>query len=166
MATGEKDKKKFKETKVGKFINDKAPKILDAVGDVLPDKGVLGVVKNLISKDETLTEQDKAEMMRLLELDMQDLADARKRESDIATSEAAPLLNKIVSPVLALVIVGLTFALFYLIMFKGITTVEKDILIYVLGALTSYVGMVLSYYFGSSNSSKHKDEAIKELMKR
>jgi hypothetical protein len=124
------------------------------------------VVKNLISKDETLTEQDKAEMMRLLELDMQDLADARKRESDIATSEAAPLLNKIVSPVLALVIVGLTFALFYLIMFKGITTVEKDILIYVLGALTSYVGMVLSYYFGSSNSSKHKDEAIKELMKR
>jgi len=50
MATGEKDKKKFKETKVGKFINDKAPKILDAVGDVLPDKGVLGVVKNLISK--------------------------------------------------------------------------------------------------------------------
>jgi hypothetical protein len=139
---------------------------LDAVGDVLPDKGVLGVVKNLISKDETLTEQDKAEMLRLLELDMQDLADARKRESDIATSEAAPLLNKIVSPILALVIVGLTFALFYMIMFKGITTVEKDILIYVLGALTSYVGMVLSYYFGSSNSSKHKDEAIKELMKR
>jgi ABC-type siderophore export system fused ATPase/permease subunit len=105
-------------------------------------------------------------MLRLLELDMQDLADARKRESDIATSEAAPLLNKIVSPILALVIVGLTFALFYMIMFKGITTVEKDILIYVLGALTSYVGMVLSYYFGSSNSSKHKDEAIKELMKR
>jgi ABC-type siderophore export system fused ATPase/permease subunit len=105
-------------------------------------------------------------MMRLLELDMQDLADARKRESDIATSESAPLLNKIVSPILALVIVGLTFALFYMIMFKGITTVEKDILIYVLGALTSYVGMVLSYYFGSSNSSKHKDEAIKELMKR
>jgi hypothetical protein len=139
---------------------------LDAVGDVLPDKGVLGVVKNLISNDDTLTEQDKAEMMRLLELDMQDLADARKRESDIATSEAAPLLNKIVSPILALVIVGLTFALFYMIMFKGITTVEKDILIYVLGALTSYVGMVLSYYFGSSNSSKHKDEAIKELMKR
>lgn len=166
MATGEKDKKKFKETKVGKFINDKAPKILDAVGDVLPDKGVFGVVKNLISRDETLTEQDKAEMLRLLELDMQDLADARKRESDIATSEAAPLLNKIVSPVLALFIVGLTFALFYLIMFKSITNVEKDILIYVLGALTSYVGMVLSYYFGSSNSSRHKDEAIKELMKR
>jgi hypothetical protein len=160
MATGEKDKKKFKETKVGKFINEKAPKILDAVGDVLPDKGVLGVVKNLISKEE------RAEMLRLLELDMQDLADARKRESDIATSEAAPLLNKIVSPVLALVIVGLTFALFYLIMFKSITNVEKDILIYVLGALTSYVGMVLSYYFGSSNSSKHKDDAIKELMKR
>lgn len=158
------EKKKFKETKVGKFLKDKAPKILDTVGDVLPDNGVLGIVKNIISTDKNLTEQDKQELYKLIELDMQDIANARKRETDIATSDVAPLLNKIVSPLLALVIVGLTFVLFYMIMFKNITNVEKDILIYVLGALTSYVGMVLSYYFGSSSGSKSKDTAIKEFL--
>ena len=43
------NKKKFKETKIGAFLKDKAPKILDTIGDVLPDNGAFGVVKNLIS---------------------------------------------------------------------------------------------------------------------
>jgi hypothetical protein len=42
---------------------------------------------------------------------------------------------------------------------------SKDILIYVLGALTSAVTMVLGYYFGSSAGSKEKDSKIKDLMK-
>jgi hypothetical protein len=158
------EKKKFKETKVGKFLKDKAPKILDTVGDVLPDKGVLGIVKNIISTDKTLTIQDKEELYRLIELDMQDISDARAREVSIVTSDSAPLINKIIGPCLAIIVISLTFILFYMVMFKKITSVEKDILIYVLGALTSYVGMVLSYYFGSSSGSKSKDTAIKEFL--
>jgi hypothetical protein len=158
------EKKKFKETKVGKFLKDKAPKILDTVGDVLPDKGVLGIVKNIISTDKTLTIQDKEELYRLIELDIQDIADARAREVNIVTSDSAPLINKIIGPCLAIIVISLTFILFYMVMFKKITSVEKDILIYVLGALTSYVGMVLSYYFGSSSGSKSKDTAIKEFL--
>jgi hypothetical protein len=158
------EKKKFKETKVGKFLKDKAPKILDTVGDVLPDKGVLGIVKNIISTDKTLTIQDKEELYRLIELDIQDIADARAREVSIVTSDSAPLINKIIGPCLAIIVISLTFILFYMVMFKKITSVEKDILIYVLGALTSYVGMVLSYYFGSSSGSKSKDTAIKEFL--
>ena len=46
-----KDKKTFKETKVGAFLKDKAPKVLDAIGDFLPDQGGLGIVKNIISSD-------------------------------------------------------------------------------------------------------------------
>ena len=38
-------KKPFKETAVGKFLLNKLPGV---VTDVLPDKGVLGIVKNLI----------------------------------------------------------------------------------------------------------------------
>ena len=30
-------KKKFKETKIGAFLKNKAPKILDGIGDILPD---------------------------------------------------------------------------------------------------------------------------------
>jgi hypothetical protein len=131
---------------------------------VLPDKGVLGIVKNIISTDKTLTIQDKEELYRLIELDIQDIADARAREVSIVTSDSAPLINKIIGPCLAIIVISLTFILFYMVMFKKITSVEKDILIYVLGALTSYVGMVLSYYFGSSSGSKSKDTAIKEFL--
>lgn len=58
-------KKPFKETAVGKFLAEKAPNILDKVGDVLPDKGVLGIVKNLISSDDKLTPEQKTEGLRL-----------------------------------------------------------------------------------------------------
>ena len=41
--------KKFKDTKVGSFlIGDKG--ILKHLGDIVPDKGFLGVLKNLITK--------------------------------------------------------------------------------------------------------------------
>ena len=37
--------KKFKDTKVGKFLSNAAPGILNTVGDVLPNNGVMGLVK-------------------------------------------------------------------------------------------------------------------------
>jgi hypothetical protein len=41
---------KIKDTALGGWLKDKAPNILDTVGDLLPDQGALGVVKNLIDK--------------------------------------------------------------------------------------------------------------------
>ena len=46
----ENNKKKIKDTKLGKWLKEKAPNVLDTVGDLLPDQGALGVVKNLIDK--------------------------------------------------------------------------------------------------------------------
>lgn len=40
-----------KNTKVGGWLRANAPKVLDVVGDALPDSGTLGIVKNLIEKD-------------------------------------------------------------------------------------------------------------------
>ena len=48
------NKKKFKDTKVGKFLVQKGPSIIEAVGDVIPDAGVLGIVKKLIEKETTI----------------------------------------------------------------------------------------------------------------
>ena len=45
------DKKKIKDTGLGKWLKSKAPNVLDVVGDLLPDSGGLGIVKNLIDKD-------------------------------------------------------------------------------------------------------------------
>jgi len=41
---------KIKDTKLGQWLKDKAPKVLETVGDLLPDSGGLGIVKNLIDK--------------------------------------------------------------------------------------------------------------------
>ena len=45
------EEKKIKDTGLGKWLKSKAPNVLDVVGDLLPDSGGLGIVKNLIEKD-------------------------------------------------------------------------------------------------------------------
>ena len=74
-----KNKKKFKETKVGLFLKEKAPAILDGIGEILPDQGGFGLVKNLISSDEQIPEEDKEKAMKLLELDIQEMKDVSSR---------------------------------------------------------------------------------------
>jgi len=109
---------------------------------------------------------EMAQKGQLAELEAmgKEMESARNREIQIATSSAAPMLNKIVTPVLALGTVGLTFILFGVIIFVDVDAESKDILIYVLGALTSAVTMVLGYYFGSSAGSKEKSAQLDEIL--
>ena len=74
-----KPKKKFRDTKVGQFLLGSGSKIADVVGDLLPDNGVLGIVKNLIQKDETLPPEDKEKALKLLEQDMVEMQEVSKR---------------------------------------------------------------------------------------
>ena len=57
--------KKLKDTKIGKWLKEKSPEILNTVGDLLPDQGALGIVKRLIDADPNFTAQDKLEFARL-----------------------------------------------------------------------------------------------------
>tara|TARA_Y100000004_G_scaffold174543_1_gene213352 strand:- start:60 stop:482 length:423 start_codon:yes stop_codon:yes gene_type:complete len=72
-------KKKFSETKVGKFLLDKGSNLFNVVGDVLPDNGVLGVVKNLIDKDDTMLQQDKETALELIKQDQIEMQEITKR---------------------------------------------------------------------------------------
>jgi hypothetical protein len=103
--------------------------------------------------------------LKELEAHMKDRDSARNREMAIATSEHAPTLNKIVTPVLALGVVALSFILFAILIFVEVKENAKDILIYILGVLSAAVTQILSYYFGSSQGSKDKTAELKELMK-
>jgi hypothetical protein len=77
-------KKKFKDTKVGGFLTKVAPGILGIAGDILPDAGIFGIVKNLITKDDTLPPEDKEKALMLLEQDMVEMEEVSKRwESDM-----------------------------------------------------------------------------------
>jgi len=111
-------------------------------------------------------EEDKLDLAEL-EMRLKDTNDARVRETQIVTSDKAPLLNKIITPILALGLLGITFTLFGIVLFQAspIDPSRKDILIYILGVLSAVATQVVSYYFGSSQSSKDKTEALKEAMK-
>jgi len=112
-----------------------------------------------------LTKLAQAGELEKLANEVKDRSDARNRELQIATSEAAPLLNKVVTPVLALGSVILSFILFAVLIFIDVKAEAKDILIYILGVLSAAITQILSYYFGSSVGSKSKDEQLKGLSK-
>jgi len=57
--------KKFKDTKVGRWVAEKLPDVADTLGGVLPDQGVLGVVKRVVAGDPELSAEDKLEFERL-----------------------------------------------------------------------------------------------------
>jgi len=111
-------------------------------------------------------EEDKLDLAEL-EMRLKDVDSARDRETAIATSDKAPLINKIVTPILALGVVTLTFVLFGVVMFDDtpVDASRKDILIYVLGVLSAIATQIVSYYFGSSQGSKEKSDQLKEAMK-
>tara|TARA_R110001592_G_scaffold360617_1_gene669298 strand:- start:464 stop:916 length:453 start_codon:yes stop_codon:yes gene_type:complete len=71
--------KTFKETKIGIFLKTKAPKVLQAIGDVLPDQGTLGMVKNIISSDTKIKIVDKEQAMKLIEQDIAEMIEVSNR---------------------------------------------------------------------------------------
>ena len=141
-------KKKFKDTKVGKFLSNVAPNIVGGVGDVLPNSGVLGIVKNLISKDETITVEDKEKALKLLEQDMVEMQEVSKRWSSDMKSDS--WLSKNTRP---MTLIFLTISLVILILLDSfkipfeISTGWVDLLKSLL--ITVYVA-----YFGSRGAEK------------
>jgi hypothetical protein len=154
---GYKNQNKFKEQTMIPFaaLLSIGEKVLDKV---IPDPEAKGKGSSHPHGD------GPAWQLAQLEANVKEMQSARDREVQIATSEFAPMLSKIVTPVLALGTVGLTFVLFGVIIFVDVNTHSKDILIYVLGALTSAVTMVLGYYFGSSAGSKEKSAQLDEIL--
>ena len=62
-----KSDKKIKDTKLGAWLKSKAPKVLDVMGDALPDKGALGIVKNLLGNEPDV---DPAEAQAMIDADV------------------------------------------------------------------------------------------------
>ena len=60
-----KERKKLRDTKLGQWLKGKAPKVLDVVGDLLPDQGALGIVKNLLDNgEEPLSHEEQMDFAR------------------------------------------------------------------------------------------------------
>ena len=142
--------KKFKDTKVGKFLSNAAPGILNTVGDVLPDNGVFGLVKNLIDKDPALPPEDKEKALLLLQQDIVEMKEISKRWASDMKSDS--WLSKNTRP---MTLIFLTVSLIVLILLDsgnigfGVDESWVDLLKSLL--ITVYVA-----YFGSRGVEKFK----------
>ena len=139
--------KKFKDTKVGQFILKKIPGF---VGDILPEKGVLGVVKNLIDSDPELTSQDKTqlhnELIELYKLEIADRDSARKREVEKAKTGGFDFMFNLTG------VIGLgAFAfIIYAIVYLQIPESNKEVWIHLIGICEGIVLSIFGYFFGSA----------------
>ena len=100
--------------------------------------------------------------------EVEDRASARQREADIAASENAPIINKVITPVLAIGTILLSFLLFYIVAFDTsvFTNANKDIIIYILGVLSAIDTQIIGYYFGSSSQSVEKTRTIESMLRK
>ena len=143
-------KKKFKDTKVGKIVGKIAPNILGVAGDLLPDAGVLGIVKNLIDKDDKISPEDKQQVhshiKELYELEVADRDSARRREVEIAKAGKTDYMHAFTG------VIGLLSFCFmiYAVVFLEVPETNKEVFINILGICQGIVLSIFGFYYGSA----------------
>lgn len=103
------DRKPLRETKVGKWVAEKFPDVIEVIGDALPEKGVLGILKNLIDgKSMTSAERLQFEQLYSSELIEIEREITKRWEAD---AKSQFMLPQITRPLIVLALVAglLTF---------------------------------------------------------
>jgi hypothetical protein len=136
-------KKPFNETKVGKIL-----------ADVLPDKGVIGVLKNVLDLDDTLAPEDKEKaaetLLKAYEAEVSDRDSARKREVEVTKTGKFDFLFNLTG------LVGLTAfgIIVWAILALDIPESNKELFYHLIGIVEGVTLSIFGYYFGTSMNSK------------
>lgn len=139
-------KKKFSETRVGKFLIKAGSKL----GEALPNSGYLGVLRNLITKDSKLTPADKEMALKLLDIDIAEMQEISKRwESDMKSDS---WLSKNTRP---LTLIFLTVSMIFLVLLDSLN-IEFGVNSEWISLLKSLLITVYVAYFGSRGAEKFK----------
>lgn len=142
------DKKQFKDTAIGK--------LLSKVTNSMPDKGVIGVIKNIIDLDDDLTPEEKKEanemLLKAYEAEVLDRDSARKREVDAKKVGKVDWLFNLTG------IVGLgAFAfIIYAIIEVEVPEQNKEIFIHGIGIVEGVALSIFGYFFGTSMKDNNK----------
>lgn len=146
-------KGKLKDSKLLAKVKQYAPHVMDLVGDVLPDKGGLGIVKNLIQKDETINSHDKIKIldaykddMRAFELEVQDRDSARRREVEMAKVKGTDWMMYATGLVGLLSFVAMVVAVIFIPSVQ-----ENKLFVHLMGIIEGVViSNLFAYYYGTS----------------
>ena len=130
--------------------------------------GVTDLVKafKLPPEQQIQFEQKMAEMESNLQITLEKIAaedrnSARQREMALAAAGKSDSTNKYLS----YLIVGVFGAAQYMVFTHTFPPDQAVMVARVLGTIDMALGLVLGYYFGSSASSRKKDEALHDLVK-
>ena len=141
-------KKPFKETKVGK--------LLGKVGGLLPESGVLGVLKQVIDSDDTMTPEEKEEAHKQLveayKAEVQDRDSARNREVEVAKTGKVDWLFNITG----LVGLGAFGVIVWAILALDIPESNRDLFYHLIGIVEGVTLSIFGYYFGTSMKDDKK----------
>lgn len=136
------NKKPFWETKIGKIIG--------GAKEILPNNGVLGVLKNLIDSDDTLSAEEKKEAHRhlkdLYEIEVADRSSARDREARIKEAGGKDPMMFITGLIGLIAFLFVVYAVVYIPEMS-----DNDLFIHLMGMIEGVVvGNIFAYYYGTS----------------
>jgi hypothetical protein len=152
-------------TRIGNWLraigrSDILDKAINMVGDVATGD-ILGAVKTLIKKDDTISPEQEKEAFKLIELDYQDRAGARemyKVENQMADSIA----KRVIVWNLWIVFIALLIEILVVIYMEDKTLIA--IISSAIGGLTTALlqerQQVINFFFGSSIGSKNKEKQL------
>jgi hypothetical protein len=155
-----KEKKKFKDTKLGQFLKEKVPGVLDVVDDYFPPAKILTALigkglppEDQIAFDKLLQEHEK----EMYALEIQDRDSARNREIELAKTGRNDHMMY-VSGYTALV----SFCvMIYAVIWKSESVSHNPLFHQLMGIIEGVSLTIFAYYFGSSKSSADKTRLMK-----
>lgn len=169
-----------KHPKLAKFLDDKLPDAAALVGSILPNSGVLGMVKNIIEKATNLSPEEKTEGLALankaeeLHLEEERIANANTANARAMAisigGEKPSWLAKNVGYLLDIFVALIWgFLTVYLIVrFLQIlngqhANVSDTAIMAMWGAVSAQFGTVMNFHRGASSSSRQKDNIIQSI---
>jgi phage host-nuclease inhibitor protein Gam len=151
-----KEERKKKWGKAKEWLKTNAPKALDVVGDILPDNGALGVIKNILDKDPDVSPEQQAQfdamIKEMYELEVRDRESARTREVEVKKAGKQDWMMFITG------VVGLASFVFTIYAVVYVENVrENDLFIHLMGMIEGVViGNIFAYYYGTSSQDRKK----------
>lgn len=147
-----KDKKKFKDTKVGKFLMQKLPEFAGAA----LTGGPLEALKTIIDEDPSIGPEEKRqlheELVEAYKAEVADRDSARQREVEVAKSGKVDWLFNITG----LVGLGAFGIIIYAIIALDIPEPNKELFYHLIGIVEGVSLSIFGYYFGTSMKDNSK----------
>jgi len=140
------EKKKFKDTAVGKFLTKKLPELAGAA----LTRGPLEAIKTLIDDDASIGPEEKArlhnELVEMYKAEVEDRDSARVREVEVAKSGKVDWLFNITG----LVGLGAFGVIVWAILALDIPESNRELFYHLIGIVEGVTLSIFGYYFGTS----------------